>query len=464
MSKKRILLIDDEPGFTRLLKLNLEETGAYEVRQENMGADGLATAREFKPDLILLDVIMPDMNGGDIALQIEADRKLKNIPIVFLTGSAPKKRHYIIGSRPFLVKPASVEQVISCIEEHLKRIPEPPTSSDPSGLRHLAIPILAIILVGAGIFGYKLYTRTQQSFQETFKELQKTRKELSSLRSAATRAIPKEEKQFAHEEKKATEKNDSLQRMKAMEALLQKTLKDIQEGKASEETQGSLSGSLLTELAPSVVKIYCLANSSSDDIQTGSGFLYRAKPSSSEYPPYYVQTNIHVVKKTDGSMSKCRIVLYPNYANGSEYLLFKSEGYRFYRKDIDVAILEPEILKDNVRVPAGTLIDLATYARDQAETQVCDPVNIGDRLSILGYPGIGGETLTVTDGIISGFELIGGTRYLKTSAKIDHGNSGGIAVKDSGCLIGIPTFVRRSRVESIGRILDLEQLSNVTLK
>ncbi len=89
--KKRILLIDDEPGFTRLLKLNLEETGAYEVRQENMGADGLATAREFNPDLILLDVIMPDMNGGDIALQIEADKLLKNTPIVFLTGSAPKK-------------------------------------------------------------------------------------------------------------------------------------------------------------------------------------------------------------------------------------------------------------------------------------------------------------------------------------------------------------------------------------
>ena len=84
---QRLTQRHDDLGMS--FKVKDEETGAYEVRQENTGADGLATAREFKPDLILLDVTMPDMNGGDVALQIEADRNLKNTPIVFLTGSAP---------------------------------------------------------------------------------------------------------------------------------------------------------------------------------------------------------------------------------------------------------------------------------------------------------------------------------------------------------------------------------------
>ncbi|MCH7570164.1 MAG: response regulator [Deltaproteobacteria bacterium] len=119
MGKKRILLIDDEPSFTNVLKLNLEETGAYEVRTENRGKQGLVTARQFKPDLILLDVIMPGMDGGDVASEIQTDENLKNIPIVFLTAVAKKKEEGIIGGRPFIAKPVTVEEVIACIEKSL---------------------------------------------------------------------------------------------------------------------------------------------------------------------------------------------------------------------------------------------------------------------------------------------------------------------------------------------------------
>ena len=119
MRKKRILLIDDEPSFTRMLKLNLEETGAYEVRAENRGTQGLATARQFKPDLILLDVVMPDINGGDVASQIEADRNVKNTPIVFLTGAAKKEEEGIIAGRTIMAKPVTVDEVIDCIERNL---------------------------------------------------------------------------------------------------------------------------------------------------------------------------------------------------------------------------------------------------------------------------------------------------------------------------------------------------------
>lgn len=65
--EKKILIVDDEEDFTKLIKLNLERTGEYEVEIENGGLRGLAAAREFKPDLILLDILMPDMEGGEVA-------------------------------------------------------------------------------------------------------------------------------------------------------------------------------------------------------------------------------------------------------------------------------------------------------------------------------------------------------------------------------------------------------------
>jgi len=119
MSKKRILLIDDERSFNHVLKLNLEETGAYEVRTRNKGTKALAAAREFKPDLILLDIRMPDISGGEVASQIEADPDLKNTQIVFLTATGEKDYEDIVASRALIRKPATVEEIIECIEKNL---------------------------------------------------------------------------------------------------------------------------------------------------------------------------------------------------------------------------------------------------------------------------------------------------------------------------------------------------------
>jgi two-component system, OmpR family, response regulator len=123
--KKRILIIDDEAGFTRLLKLNLEATGDYEVREENRGPNGPGAAREFKPDLILLDVMMPGMDGGAVAERVQADRSLKSVPIVFLTAAAKQEEVTAhagrIGGFPFIAKPISLSKVIEVIEQHLLR-------------------------------------------------------------------------------------------------------------------------------------------------------------------------------------------------------------------------------------------------------------------------------------------------------------------------------------------------------
>src|SRR5262249_33792659 len=91
MLKKRLLLVDDEEAFGRLLKLNLEETGSYEVNVETDGTNAVATARAFQPDLILLDVVMPDTDGGTIGAAILADRELQNVPIIYLTAAISRK-------------------------------------------------------------------------------------------------------------------------------------------------------------------------------------------------------------------------------------------------------------------------------------------------------------------------------------------------------------------------------------
>jgi len=124
-TKKKILLVDDEKSFTSLLKLNLEDTGDYEVRVENWAEDAYPAAKQFKPDLVLLDIIMPRMPGGDVAAQIDADPALKGTPIVFLTAAVRKhqveENEGIICERPCLAKPATVEEVIDAIEKHVKK-------------------------------------------------------------------------------------------------------------------------------------------------------------------------------------------------------------------------------------------------------------------------------------------------------------------------------------------------------
>lgn len=83
---RKILLVDDEAGFTELLKMNLERTGAFEVRIENDSTKAIAAAREFQPDAILLDVVMPEMDGGDVQAQLQANPLLSGIPVVMLTA------------------------------------------------------------------------------------------------------------------------------------------------------------------------------------------------------------------------------------------------------------------------------------------------------------------------------------------------------------------------------------------
>ena len=125
MEKKKILVIDDEEALTRLVKINLEATGNYEVMAENQGVNGLADVKSFKPDLVLLDIIMPDMDGSDIARQIMDDPEVSGTPVVFLTAMIRKEEAQgsrgVIAGYPFVDKSVSIKELIACIEKNARK-------------------------------------------------------------------------------------------------------------------------------------------------------------------------------------------------------------------------------------------------------------------------------------------------------------------------------------------------------
>jgi two-component system OmpR family response regulator len=123
-ARKKILVVDDEPSITRLLKVNLEATGDYLVRGENNALHAITAALEFQPDLILLDVLMPGMDGGELAARLQASARLGKVPVIFLTAVATKQDvsshdDGLIGGLPFLAKPVDMPEVVAALRKHL---------------------------------------------------------------------------------------------------------------------------------------------------------------------------------------------------------------------------------------------------------------------------------------------------------------------------------------------------------
>ena len=120
--KPRILIIDNNRDFTLSAKLGLERTGRYFVWEENKPARAHQTAQRVKPDLILLDIAMPETDGGEVAAWIESDPTLHRIPIVFLTALVTKTEAgsgLRIQGHPFLAKPISIPDLVAGFERNL---------------------------------------------------------------------------------------------------------------------------------------------------------------------------------------------------------------------------------------------------------------------------------------------------------------------------------------------------------
>ncbi len=121
--KKRILVVDDRASSTRLVKLYLEATNEYVVREENHAKAALAAAEAFQPDLILLDVMMPGMDGGELAACFRGSATLHDVPIVFLTAAVTRDEVEAGGGRiggiPFLSKPVVLTELAACLRQHV---------------------------------------------------------------------------------------------------------------------------------------------------------------------------------------------------------------------------------------------------------------------------------------------------------------------------------------------------------
>src|SRR6266700_3409652 len=119
---RRILIVDNDADTTHLVKILLERTGCYLVREENDATKAYQSAQNFRPDLILLDILMPATDGGEVAAQIEADPELQRTPIIFLTALVTKpetKAGLRIQGHPFLAKPITIPELINKIEGNL---------------------------------------------------------------------------------------------------------------------------------------------------------------------------------------------------------------------------------------------------------------------------------------------------------------------------------------------------------
>lgn len=123
MNKSKILVVDDDVNLSRLVGIMLEKTRLYEVKVENRSHRALASAMAFHPDLVLLDVDMPGIDGGDVARQMRANAALKDTPIIFFTSlvtrSDAEGSLFSRGGENFLAKPVEAGVLIRCLESIL---------------------------------------------------------------------------------------------------------------------------------------------------------------------------------------------------------------------------------------------------------------------------------------------------------------------------------------------------------
>jgi len=124
MNKNKILIIDDEENFCKLVKKNIEQTGEFVVYIATNGEDGIGLVKEINPNLVLLDIIMPGMDGAEVAAQIRDDESIQDTPIVFLTamvrGDESDTQASFTKGYSLLSKTATVKELIACIKENIR--------------------------------------------------------------------------------------------------------------------------------------------------------------------------------------------------------------------------------------------------------------------------------------------------------------------------------------------------------
>ena len=118
MNKKKILLIEDESNNEQMIRLRLEASG-FCVLQEKEGAQGVKTAQEEKPDLILMDLVLSDMHGLEVCRQLQSDESCRNIPVIIMTTSGREdvlERCLACGAKDLVRKPYDSKALVDKIK------------------------------------------------------------------------------------------------------------------------------------------------------------------------------------------------------------------------------------------------------------------------------------------------------------------------------------------------------------
>ncbi len=121
--KKKILVVDDDTALAEMTRALLEETGVYQVLCVTRSAEVILSLRNFQPDLVLMDICMPEMDGMAVAEKMKADPILSKIPLIFLTSlvteEETQERKGVVGGYPFIAKPVKAQELLERISREL---------------------------------------------------------------------------------------------------------------------------------------------------------------------------------------------------------------------------------------------------------------------------------------------------------------------------------------------------------
>ena len=123
MEKKRIMIVNDEEDFLKIIRLNLETTGKYDIITLVGAKDIISKVHKFKPDIILLDIIMPKIDGVEVCERLNKDSEAAKIPVISLSAldtDKDKLMMYKLGVVDFLIKPIEKNELIAKIEKALR--------------------------------------------------------------------------------------------------------------------------------------------------------------------------------------------------------------------------------------------------------------------------------------------------------------------------------------------------------
>lgn len=123
MAKEKILIVDDDRNIVEMVTLRLKTNG-YQVISAFNGSDALAKAKEEKPDLILLNIMLPQLNGIMTTLKLKSNKETKSVPVIIISGIKERDEQILahhVGAADYIIKPFESEELLTKIAKALKR-------------------------------------------------------------------------------------------------------------------------------------------------------------------------------------------------------------------------------------------------------------------------------------------------------------------------------------------------------